>query len=242
MKQSYLEYGNSLVNFLRIRRLIKPIYYRLYKSKKIEKLKSAFIDNAKEALMQFDACMRNNDIPYTLAFGTMLGAVREHGFIKHDFDIDTMMWNEDYFADFPHLLETCGFKRTHTFLVDSGMLGREETYEYKGVHIDIFFMYPAINELPYCCDFLRRDCLTYNACMKKYGSVLPRRLELPVKREIQYVPFENLLLPIPVNAEEILAFRYGKDYMIPNPKWDVQSYNDHIVEWSEKDGIYEYFG
>ena len=242
MKQSYLEFGNSLVNFLRIKSIIKPLYYRFYKSKQIEKLKGVFIDNAKEALLQFDTCMRNNGIPYTLAFGTMLGAVREHGFIKHDFDIDTMMWNEDYFADMPNILYAYGFKRTHTFLVDAGALGREETYEYKGVHIDIFFMYPAINELPYCCDFLRRDCLTYNACMKKYGSVLPRRLELPVKREVKHVPFEDLLLPIPVNAEEILAFRYGQDYMIPNPKWDVQSYNEHIIEWNEKDGTYVKLG
>ena len=238
MKQELLEYGNQVVAYLHIKSILKPLYYRLYKSKLLEKQKELFHKNANEALRKFNSCMQRHDIPYTLAFGTMLGAVREHGFIKHDIDIDIMMWNENYSQKIPSLLERHGFNRTHEFLVEDGMLGREESYDYKGVQIDIFFMYESGERPTYCCDFMKRGCMTYEACMKKYGNVLPRRLELPVSKQSKMVQFEDMELPIPINAEEILAFRYGDDFMTPNPDWGVQSHNNHIVEWGEKQGVF----
>ena len=238
MMQKILEFGNSVVRFLHIESLVKPLYHRLFKSKELNKQRTLFINNAHEVLNYFDHCMSLERIPYTLAFGTLLGAIREHGFIKHDMDIDTMIWSDNYTESFPEQLGKYGFRRVHSFLIESGNLGREETYEFLGVQIDIFFIYPPINDHPYCCDFLRRDCLTFEACIKKYGSLLPRRIELPIDREITYVPFENMKLPVPVNAHEILAYRYGNDYLTPNPDWNIQSYNEHIIEWPEKEGLY----
>lgn len=46
---------------------------------------------------EFDAVMTSNSYRYFLILGSMLGgAVREHGLIKHDMDLDTAMWYEDY--------------------------------------------------------------------------------------------------------------------------------------------------
>ena len=237
MKQSVLEFGNSIVRFFHIKSLFRPLYYKFFKSKQIEEQRVLFVNHAHDALRCFDECMRQANIHYSLAFGTMLGAVREHGFIRHDIDIDTMMWFDEYSESLPSLLEKRGFRQIHSFLVDGGKLGREDTYEYMGVQIDIFYIYPPVMQLPYCCDFLQRDCLTFDACISKYGSLLPRRIELPFNREIKYTQFENMVLPVPSNAEEILAYRYGPDYMTPNPNWGVQSYNEHIIEWPEKAGI-----
>lgn len=47
-------------------------------------------------LESIDKCCRDNNIKYSLCWGTMIGAIRHHGFIPWDDDIDVMMSREDY--------------------------------------------------------------------------------------------------------------------------------------------------
>ncbi len=49
-----------------------------------------------EMLVEFDRLCRKHDLVYTLAFGTLLGAVRHRGFIPWDDDVDVLMPLEDY--------------------------------------------------------------------------------------------------------------------------------------------------
>ena len=50
---------------------------------------------AKENLLLLKKILNNNDVSFILAFGTLLGAVREHDFISHDEDIDLIMFKKD---------------------------------------------------------------------------------------------------------------------------------------------------
>ena len=45
-----------------------------------------------EILLDFDKVCRNNGIRYSLAYGTLLGAVRHQGFIPWDDDIDVIVF------------------------------------------------------------------------------------------------------------------------------------------------------
>lgn len=49
-----------------------------------------------EMLCDFDSFCQKNDIQYSLAYGTVLGAVRHKGFIPWDDDLDVMMTRENY--------------------------------------------------------------------------------------------------------------------------------------------------
>lgn len=47
-------------------------------------------------LIAFDEICMNNNIKYSLAYGSMIGAVRHHGFIPWDDDVDIFIVREEY--------------------------------------------------------------------------------------------------------------------------------------------------
>ena len=51
---------------------------------------------SRNILADFDRVCRNNNIKYTIAYGTLLGAVRHHGFIPWDDDVVVIMLRDEY--------------------------------------------------------------------------------------------------------------------------------------------------
>lgn len=219
------------------KRVLKPIYYP-YKEWLNKKRNQKFLSNGMSVIRCFDETLTSAGIPYMLGFGTLLGAVREHGFIKHDMDIDTCLWYEDYYAkDVKGCLERSGFKMSRCFTIDDGKCGLETTFFKDGVGIDIFLIYPAVDRMPYTChEWLPvKDGIMRQESMEQYGYLIPYRLEMPYVKDLIRVDFNGIMLPIPSNYDELLTYRYGKDYMIPNPNY-VTDYKVYKC-WRDKKAV-----
>lgn len=237
LRRIQTEIANKVAKIPFVKKILKPIYYP-FKAWQIKQRNAKFKKNALAVIEEFDKVMTNSKIPYVLAAGSMLGAVREKGFLKHDLDIDTFIWNIDFSENINNVLSKAGFVRIHYFVAENGKLGREETYKKNGVTIDIFYLYEPINKYPYNCAFSPCEgAVTWHQSMKKFGKVIATRFESPIDKEIVRVPFETLMLPIPKNANDWLAGRYGINYMIPDPNFkDIN--NPCVVRWEDIDAQY----
>lgn len=230
-----LEVANKAAKIPGVKRLLKPLYYPI--KKRVEKSqRKKLMQNGIRILQLFDRCMQENSIKYTITFGTLLGAMREKGFIGHDLDIDVTVWNDQYSEQIASALKSAGFELVHAFRVEDGSIGREETYMCEGVAIDIFYIHDDGGKYPYYCVFAPIDgCPTFNQSMRTHGRIKARRMDIPMIKERERVPFESIELYAPTNAHEILSFIYGENYMIPDPTWEM---DPKRFNWMDKAAYY----
>ena len=234
-------FANKVAKIPGVKTVLKPLYYS-FKGHINKNLNNEFRMHALDLLESFDKCMVDNNIDYTLIFGTLLGAIREHGFIGHDLDIDVALFIEDRSEKLAEVLNSAGFRLKHRFSIDDGTLGCEESYMYKntGVSIDIFYIHPAINELPYvCCWNCVGDSVNLMDSMRKYGHVIPRRIEMPISRKLNRVDFETIQVNISETAKDMSEYSYGPNFMTPDPNYVAPT--NHRVIWYEKKAILELF-
>lgn len=147
---------------------------------------------AKKNLLDFKKVLDSRNVKFMLMHGTLLGAIREHAFIKHDIDIDTCTLDEK------------GLIEAIPSLAKEGlMLCRYETntiYSFirDGVYIDVYI----VNKLkglirPFYVRYLYR--------------VIPRKYFRHTKQMI----FLNTTFNIPNHSIRLLEFWYGKDWRTP---------------------------
>ena len=149
----------------------------------IQKAKSALL----EILNEFASFCEGHNLCYYLAYGTLLGAVRHHGYIPWDDDIDVMMPEKDFLK----LMEL--YKSKHyslhicyddpTILLPMGRMYDNYTYGVDGrrhtlgLSIDIYLMYgsPATErEVDLHIDNIRKYT-NIGVGFKKWGNGLYNR-------------------------------------------------------------------
>ena len=96
-----------------------------------------------ETLRQADAALTECGYEMFLIFGTLLGAVRDHGFIPFDYDLDVGIVADGPTEEIHNAMKAHGLKMTRQTYIrtEKGDWITEETYNYKGVGIDLYFFF-----------------------------------------------------------------------------------------------------
>lgn len=154
-----------------------------------------------------------------LDYGTLLGAIRDHDFIKHDDDIDLGMLAKDYNRMWERAIFERGFSVIRWFqLVNKNTKEQkitELTLNYKGLQIDVFLRFQEDEE-----------SIVYE--YGGFGTDVQRNYWPPSKmvfswKGVESILFRGINCNIPKKADRYLEYIYGPDFMIPNPSWKGSS-------------------
>lgn len=164
------------------------------------------------------------NIPAFAAYGTMLGFVRDGGFISHDDDMDigvmpgTMSPQEVLRI----LLEKeRGFKPLFIFKYKENVV--EFKVEYRKIPIDFFFYTGEKNEVLSPLFFYEAD--------KTYPSVNANSIKivhLPLFKGIKKIDIFGCKFPVLDDTENALAALYGEGWRVPDKGWN-DAKRPHIV-------------
>lgn len=227
----------GLKKMIRNNQWIGPFYlcvgkaYRNMEAKwRFDKKKKAFQEYGIQTFQLVINTLNGSDIAYFPAFGTLLGLVRDGKLIPHDFDFDFgVITQERHYAweKLTHVLEQAGFQIVRWFECDGVV--HEMTFSppiSPYVEIDFFaFTRNQDKYEKYAC--VKLDNVTYND--KHEFSLLKETL--PYFNQFQTKTCLDVDVPIPVNAEELLAASYTVFWKKPNPNWkDADKPNDEVVD------------
>lgn len=160
-----------------------------------ENLKPITEEDARKLIHLTSSLFNEVGLTFYLAFGTLLGAVRDKGLIKNDEDVDIFIDNQEkiLYESLPYFynngLKLCRINR-----------GRLYSFHADGAgYIDVYIKSPLKNTVwsLYCCNL--------------YKFVTPKRYF----RQYQKIDFLGCECLCPKDPEKLLAFWYGESWRTP---------------------------
>lgn len=155
------------------------------------------LEDAEYLLITIKNVLKAHDVVILPMFGTLLGAIREHGFIKNDTDIDVVIYEKDIQKIFDLIpeLEKKGIK-LHCYVMPWIF-----TFEYKGVSCDFYPLYRTV--WPWS---------------KHYYLLLEKYISKSFFEKTEDYELFGEIFQIPANSKKLLSYLYGKDWHIPQSK------------------------
>ena len=177
-----------------------------------------------EAVRIIDAVARDVDLQYFAHAGTLLGFIRDKGFISHDTDMDfAMMPDNNALSKFFYGLESNGFYFERYILLDGRL--REFSMRFKEISIDFFARYYK--------DDTHNEFHVIGECRGDYWDCG----DMPAPRKLIKYQVHGVTTFIPDNYEAILTHCYGDwhktirewdDKMSPKTKKDYGKHDQYL--------------
>jgi hypothetical protein len=183
-----------------------------------------------ETLHEANAACEEASIIMFPAFGTLLGAIRDKGFISYDFDLDVGV-TPDVTPDTIHeSMRRHGFVLTkQTYIPEVGVT--EETYYRKKVGVDVFYYFAEGDDWYAYCPRKHeyKDWKEANA-----SDGFPVARSYVPKSEFEKTDFLGIQINVPEKAHQWLKDIYSDSYMIPIKNWNAKDYKTRIIPTKER--------
>lgn len=183
--------------------------------------------NGLEMLQMADQAFTSMGVQAFLTFGTLLGAYRDKGFIAYDPDVDLGVIDVNLPKNMYEVMAKHGFQLCKQNIISETNQVLEDTYIYKGIHLDVFHYfeeggdyYTLVAQLHETKDWKEANATDGFPCEKV--SV--------VKTEFQRQSFMNIEVYMPIKTHEWLVDMYSESYMTPIKNW---SEDDHKTRRSK---------
>ena len=176
-----------------------------------------------EAVAIVHEVAKDINITYYADCGTLLGFIRENGFIRHDIDLDFSMLNAGKeIKSFFYALEERGFYFERYVLFDGKL--REFSMRYNEISIDFF------NRR------ITDDGKNLLVITEKVGDFWPTFLR-PLPKDFKEFLIHGVKTIIPGNYEELLSSEYG-EWRIPVRNWADSMAPKYTKDYSKHKNIY----
>ncbi len=158
--------------------------------------------------------LNNEGLCSFVDFGTLLGLMREGHLLKHDADIDIgiVQESDNAIKKADSILESFGYTLYREFTV-AGVI-KEQSYMRNHIKIDLQLYTPEENtETMYCYLFYTPE---NDSKAKQWKSVIKK---CPLVEKTRIIQIDNHRIFIPEKAEEILEYKYGSNWKVPDKSW-----------------------
>lgn len=187
--------------------------------------------NGLEMLSMADKAFNSMGVKAFLSFGTLLGAYRDKSFIAYDPDVDLGVLDANLPENMIEVMAKYGFHlHKQNFIQTTGKV-IEDTYIYKGIHLDVFHYFEENNDFYTLVAQLHetKDWKEANA-----SDGFPCEKVSVVKTDFHRQPFMGIEVYMPIKTHEWLVDMYSETYMTPIKNWSEEGHKTRRTKSTER--------
>lgn len=216
MKQSVFRVYNRVKNHLYKNKAVLKVYSLFMSELPNKRAAKKLLKNGYSDLNMLFATLSNTGFTCFCDFGTLLGFVRDGGFILHDNDIDLAIVDSQSFnwEILEATLKTFGMRKLHYYTYHNKIT--EQTYAFEdGLTVDFFLYEYLSNGSMITYVYYKNHDMVYNNSHDR--SV--KALIYPSVDSVEQYNVHGISVTVPSNYEKRLEDIYGKSWRVPDPKY-----------------------
>lgn len=187
--------------------------------------------NGLEMLNMADKAFNSMGVKAFLSFGTLLGAYRDKGFIAYDPDVDLGVLDANLPENMIEIMAKYGFHLHKQNLIPTTGKVIEDTYIYKGIHLDVFHYFEENDDL-YTLVAQLHETKDWKEANDTDG--FPCEKVSVIKTDFHRQPFMGIEVYMPIKTHEWLVDMYSETYMTPIKNWSEAEYKTRRTKSAER--------